>query len=68
LNAFEMLVWRRIEKVSWQDKKTNEEVLAAVGEEGCFVQAIVNRKKNWIGHVVRGNSFVKACDRGKDGG
>jgi len=32
LNAFEMWVWRRIEKVSWQDKKTNAELLAAVGE------------------------------------
>jgi hypothetical protein len=45
LNAFEMWVWRRMEKVSWQDKKTNEEVLAAVGEERCFVQAIVKRKR-----------------------
>ena len=50
LNAFEL--WSRMEKVSWQDKKTNE-VLAAVGEERCFVQAIVKRKQNWIGYVVR---------------
>ena len=28
-----MWVWRRMEKVSWKDKKTNEEVLKAVGEE-----------------------------------
>jgi hypothetical protein len=27
LNAFEIWVWRRMEKVSWQDRKTNEEVL-----------------------------------------
>ena len=43
-----------MEKVSWEDKKTNEEVLATVGEERCFVQAIVKREKNWIGHVVKG--------------
>ena len=24
LSAFEMWVWRRMEKVSWRDKKTNE--------------------------------------------
>jgi hypothetical protein len=65
LNAFEMWVWRRMEKVSWQDKKTNEEVLAAVGEERCFVQAIVKRKKNWIGHVVRGNSLLKLVLEGR---
>jgi hypothetical protein len=34
-------------------------VLTAVGEERCFVQAIVKRKKNWIGHIVRGNSLSK---------
>jgi hypothetical protein len=45
LNAFEMWVWRKMEKVSWQDKKTNEEVLAAVGEERCIVQAILKRKR-----------------------
>jgi hypothetical protein len=59
LNAFEMWVWRRMEKVSLQDKKINEEVLAAVGEERCFVQEIVKGEKNWIGHVVRGKSLLK---------
>src|SRR5579864_9141289 len=54
-----------MEKVSWQDKKTNQEVLAAVDEERCFVQAIVKRKKNWIGHVVRGNSLLKLALEGR---
>ena len=65
LNAFEIRVWRRMEKVSWHEKKTNEEVLAAVGEERCFVQAIVKRKKNWIGHVVRGKSLLKLVMEGR---
>ena len=26
LEAFEMWVWRRMEKISWRDMKTNEEV------------------------------------------
>src|SRR5579864_9188892 len=65
LNAFEMWVWRRMEKVSWQDKKTNEEVLTAVGEERYFVQAIAKRKKNWIGHFVRENSLLKFVLEGR---
>ena len=67
LKAFEMWMWRGMEKVSWQDKKTNEEVLAAVGEERCFVQPIVKRKKNWIGHVVRVNSLLKLVLGGEEG-
>ena len=65
LNAFEMWLWRRMEKVRWQDKKTNEEVLAAVSEERCFVQAILKRKKNWIGHVLRGGSLLKLVIEGR---
>jgi len=65
LNAFEMWIWRRIEKVSWKDKKTNEAVLISVGEERRFVQTIVQRKKNWIGHIVRGHSLLKLVIEGR---
>src|SRR3989454_11889318 len=51
LEAFEMWVWRRLEKVSWEDKMSNEEVLEAVVESRRIVDTIVRRKKNWIGHV-----------------
>ena len=33
LEAFEMWIWRRMEKISWLDKVTNEEVLRRVNEE-----------------------------------
>jgi Reverse transcriptase (RNA-dependent DNA polymerase) len=65
LNAFEMWGWRRMEKVSWKDKKTNEAIMVSVGEERCFVQAVMKRKKNWIGHVVRGNSLLKLVIEGR---
>jgi hypothetical protein len=65
LNAFEMWVWRRMERVSWKDKKTNEEILATVGEERRFVKAVVMRKKNWIGHVVRGESLLQSTLEGR---
>ena len=32
LEAFEMWVWRRLEKVKWADKKTNAEVLNLVNQ------------------------------------
>ena len=33
LEAFEMWIWRRMEKISWFDKDTNEEVLRRVNED-----------------------------------
>ena len=65
LNAFEMWVWRRMERVSWEDKKTNEEVLCSVGEERSLIDTIRKRKKNWIGHVVRGEGLLKLVLEGR---
>jgi hypothetical protein len=38
LNGFEMWVWRRIEKISWTDKKSNEKVLKIVDDKRRFVR------------------------------
>ena len=65
LNAFEMWVWRRMERVSWEDKKTNEEVLCSVGEERSLIDTIRKRKKNWIEHVVRGEGLLKLVLEGR---
>ena len=59
LEAFEMWVWRRMEKISWKDLKTNDEALHLVEVERNFVVIIEKRKKNWIGHIVRGNGLLK---------
>lgn len=59
LNALEMWLWRRMERISWVDKKTNREVLTVVGEERQLVNAIVKRKKNWLGHVMRGDGLLR---------
>ena len=42
LSALEMWLWRRMEKISWKDKKTNEEVLKAVGENRNLVDRIIH--------------------------
>ena len=65
LKAFEMWVWRRMQKVSWKDKKTNEEILSLVGEEICLMKTIIKRKKDWIGHVVRGDNLLKRVLEGR---
>ena len=46
LNALEMWIWHRMERVSWKDWKTNEEVMDMVGAKRSVVETIVKRKKN----------------------
>ena len=65
LNALEMWLWRRMEKISWKEKKTNENVLEMVGETSKLVDIILEWKKNWIGHVLRGDELLKEVMEGR---
>jgi hypothetical protein len=65
LEAVEMWMWRRMEKISWTEKITNEEVLERVGEERQLIKLIRNRKKNWVGHVLRGDGLLKKVTEGR---
>ena len=65
LDALEMWLWRRMEKISWTEKITNEAVLKMVGEKQEMVDVIIQRKNNWIGHVVRGDGLLREVIEGK---
>ena len=54
-----------MERISWTDKITNEEVLRRVGEKRSMAETIVRRKKNWIGHIMRGDGLIKKLWKGK---
>src|SRR6476469_9957493 len=68
LNAFEMWVWRRMGKVSRMDKRTNKQVLRSMNEKRSLIKTIWGRKKNWIGHVVRGDGLIKLVLEGRTEG
>ncbi len=48
-----------MERNSCMEKITNEEVLRRVGEEKTMVETILRRKRNWIGHIMRGDGLMK---------
>jgi len=60
-----MWMWRRMESVSWLDKITNEEVLSKVKENSQLISVIRNWKKNWIGHVLRGEGLLREVMEGR---
>ena len=55
LESFEMWCWRRMEKISWNDRVRNEEVLLRVNEQRNILHKIRKRKANCIGHILRRN-------------
>jgi hypothetical protein len=60
-----MWYWRRIEKISWTDGVTNEEVLQSVKEERNIQCTIKHKRANWIGHILRRNCLLKHVIEGK---
>ena len=53
LEAFEMWIWRRMERVKWTDKIKNAVVLERVGQGRIMLELIKKRKINWLGHWLR---------------
>ena len=40
IQAFEMRIWRKMEKLSWKDKLSNEQVLGMVKEKRTIMNVI----------------------------
>jgi hypothetical protein len=67
LKSFEMMCWRRMEKISWTDHVRNEDVLLRVKEQRNIVGEIRKRKANWISHILRRNCNGLLKERYKGG-
>src|ERR1043165_9471561 len=65
LEAWEMWIWRRMEKVSWTEHMTNEKVLQRVEEKRSLITTLRERQKNWIGHILRGDSLLRDIIEGR---
>ena len=53
LEAVEMWLWRRMMKVPWTARLTNEEVLDMVGENRLLIQTVRKRQFKFVGHTMR---------------
>lgn len=58
IEAFEMWTYRRILKISWVDRVTNDEVLRKMKKEKEVLNTIKIRKLQYLGHVMRGEKYV----------
>ena len=54
-----MWCYRRMLKIRWVDKITNEEVLRRVGEKISLWQHLTKRRDRLVGHILRHDGLVK---------
>ena len=60
-----MWCWRRMEKIKWSEKVTNEQVLDRIGETRTLLSNILLRKANWICHILRINCLLHDAIEGQ---
>ena len=59
IDAFEMWCYRRLLRVSWKDKRTNEWVLSKVGCELMLRRTIDSRKLRYFRHISRKDGSIE---------
>ena len=65
LEAIEMWIWRRIERINWMEHWKNVDVLFLVNEDRSLIDTIRQRQKNWIGHILRGEWLLRTVLEGR---
>src|SRR6218665_3081851 len=60
-NTCEMWIWRKMQRISWTEKKTNESVRIEIGieEDETLQQTALRRKLGFFGHVMRSDGLEK---------
>jgi len=60
-----MWCWRRMKKIKWSEKVTNEQVIDRRGEKRTLLNNSLRRKANWIGHILRRNYLLHGTIEGQ---
>ena len=61
LEAAEMWFLRRMWRVPWTARRTNQEVLQMANTSRTLLTTIRKRQLKYVGHVLRGRSLEKDC-------
>ena len=59
--AFELWTYRRILRISYFDKKTNEHVLHTINTSPIITKLVIQRKLRYFGHISRATGSLEQC-------
>ena len=65
IDAFEMWCYRRIGRISWKDRITNDEVLEIINTNRTLLKTVKQRQLRYFGHIKRQNGFLTHALEGK---
>ena len=65
INAFELWCWRRLLRVPWTARRSNQSILKEISPEYPLEGLMMKLKLQYFGHLRRTDSFEKALMLGK---
>ena len=69
IDAFELWYWRRLLKVPWTARKSNQSILKEISPEYSLEGLMLKLNRQYFGHLMRrGDSFEKTLMLGKTEG
>ena len=67
IDAFELWCWRRLLKVPWTARRSNQSILKEINPEFSLERLMLKLKLQYFDNLMRtGNSLGKNPDAGKD--
>ena len=63
--AVEMWFLRRMQRIPWTDRKTNDQVLQETNENRKLIREIRRRQSKFFGHIMRSNKLENLVTTGK---
>ena len=66
IDAFELWCWRRLLRVPWTARRSNQSILKEISPEYSLEGLMLKLKLQYFGHLMRGTDIWKDPDAGKD--
>ena len=68
IDAFEVWCWRRLLRVPWTARRSNQSILKEISP-GCSLEGMkVKLKLQYFGHLMRRDDSLEKTDAGRDWG
>ena len=66
LDAFELWCWRRLLRVPWTARRSNQSILKEISSEYSLEGLMLKLKLQYFGHLMRRTELLEKTDAGKD--
>ena len=65
IDSFEIWCYRRMQKIRWTERKSNNEVLKSMGVEKELLNGIKEQQMKFFGHIVREGNIEELITTGR---